>query len=109
LYDWIVSPRLVFGCIFDVWLSAAWVVPSAVPEPNDLCDQELLSCIRGSIVSPICGRYRRTTSEQEIARQYHIPIPPQLDLPISYNVAPTENVLAIRRNPKTDERTLDAQ
>ena len=56
----------------------------------------------------MCGRYRRTTSEEEIARQYHIPIPPQLDLPISYNIAPTENVLAIRRNPETGERTLDA-
>jgi putative SOS response-associated peptidase YedK len=43
------------------------------------------------------GRYRRTTSEEEIARQYHIPIPPQLDLPISYNIAPTQNVLATRR------------
>jgi predicted NACHT family NTPase len=36
----------------------------------------------------MCGRYRRTTAEEEIARQYHIPIPPQLDLPISYNIAP---------------------
>jgi putative SOS response-associated peptidase YedK len=46
-------------------------------------------------------RYRRTTAEEEIARQYHIPIPPQSDLPISYNIAPTQNVLAIRRNPET--------
>lgn len=53
-------------------------------------------------------RYRRTTAEEEIARQYHISIPPQLDLPISYNIAPTQNVLAIRRNPETGERTLDA-
>ena len=56
----------------------------------------------------MCGRYRRTTSEEEIARRYHIPIPPQLDLPIGYNVVATESVLAIRRNPKTGERTLDA-
>jgi putative SOS response-associated peptidase YedK len=47
-------------------------------------------------------------AEEEIARQYHIPIPPQFDLPISYNIAPTQNVLAIRRNPETGERTLDA-
>ena len=33
------------------------------------------------------GRYRRTTSEEEIARHHHIPIPPQLDLLISYNIA----------------------
>jgi putative SOS response-associated peptidase YedK len=54
----------------------------------------------------MCGRYRRTTAEEEIARQYHIPIPPQLDLPISYNIAPTQNVLAIRLNPKTDEWSM---
>jgi putative SOS response-associated peptidase YedK len=56
----------------------------------------------------MCGRYRRTASEEELARQYHISIPPQLDLPISYNIAPTQNVLAIRRNPETGERTLGA-
>jgi putative SOS response-associated peptidase YedK len=56
----------------------------------------------------MCGRYRRTSSEEEIARQYHIPIPPQLDLPISYNIAPTQDVLAIRFNPQTGQRTLDA-
>jgi len=29
----------------------------------------------------MCGRYRRTTSEEELARLYHIPIPSQTDLP----------------------------
>jgi putative SOS response-associated peptidase YedK len=56
----------------------------------------------------VCVRYRRTTAEEEIARQYHIPIPPQLDLPISYNIAPTQDVLAIRFNSETKQRTLDA-
>ena len=28
----------------------------------------------------MCGRYRRTTAEEEIARQYHVAIPFQLDL-----------------------------
>jgi putative SOS response-associated peptidase YedK len=56
----------------------------------------------------MCGRYWRTGSEEEVARQYHVPIPPQLDLPISYNIAPTQDVLAIRRNPETGERTMDA-
>jgi putative SOS response-associated peptidase YedK len=56
----------------------------------------------------MCSRYRRTTAEEEIACQYHIPIPPQRDLPISYNIAPTQNVLVIRRNPETGEQTLDA-
>jgi hypothetical protein len=49
----------------------------------------------------VCGRYRRNTREDELARQYSIPIPPQLDLPISYNIASSQNVLVIRFNPKT--------
>jgi hypothetical protein len=28
----------------------------------------------------MCGRYRRTKSEEEIARRYNIPIPPERDL-----------------------------
>jgi putative SOS response-associated peptidase YedK len=56
----------------------------------------------------MCGRYRRTTAEEEIAQRFNIPIPPQLDLPISYNIAPTQNILAVRRNPDTGQRTLDA-
>ena len=49
----------------------------------------------------MCGRYRRTTQEEELARLYHIPIPKQTDLPISYNIAPSQKVLAIRLNPQT--------
>ena len=56
----------------------------------------------------MCGRYRRTTSEEELARLYHIPIPSQTDLPISYNIAPSQKVLTIRFNPETRARSLDA-
>jgi hypothetical protein len=35
------------------------------------------------------------------------PIPPQWDLPISWNIAPTQDVLTIRRHPETKQRTLD--
>jgi putative SOS response-associated peptidase YedK len=55
----------------------------------------------------MCGRYRRTTREEELARIYHIPIPAQPDLPISYNIAPSQPVLAIRYNPETKQRSLD--
>jgi len=41
-----------------------------------------------SFLGFMCGRYRRTTSEEELARLYHIPIPNETDLPISYNIAP---------------------
>ena len=50
----------------------------------------------------------RTTQEEELARLYHIPIPRQTDLPISYNIAPSQKVLAIRFNPETQQRSLDA-
>jgi putative SOS response-associated peptidase YedK len=43
----------------------------------------------------MCGRYRRTTSEEEFARLYRIPIPKQTDLPINYNIAPSQKVLTI--------------
>jgi putative SOS response-associated peptidase YedK len=56
----------------------------------------------------MCGRYRRTTSEEELARRYHIQIPPERDLPISWNIAPTQDVLAIRQKPESNQRTLDA-
>jgi putative SOS response-associated peptidase YedK len=56
----------------------------------------------------MCGRYRRTSSEEELCRIYKIPIPPQLDLPVSYNIAPSQKVLAIRFNPKAGQRSLDA-
>ena len=52
----------------------------------------------------MCGRYRRTTQEEQLARLYHIPIPKQTDLPISYNIAPSQKVLTIRFNPETQAR-----
>src|ERR1700722_11900676 len=56
----------------------------------------------------MCGRYRRTTQEEELARLYHIPTPKQTDLPISYNIVPSQKVLTIRFNPETRQRSLDA-
>src|ERR1700731_1197038 len=55
----------------------------------------------------MCGRYRRTTREEELARIYRIPIPSQPDLPISYNIAPSQEVLAIRFKTETKQRSLD--
>jgi putative SOS response-associated peptidase YedK len=56
----------------------------------------------------MCGRYRRTTQQEELARRYKIPIPVQTDLPISWNIAPSQDVLAIRYNGETGQRSLDA-
>src|ERR1700741_2462867 len=55
----------------------------------------------------MCGRYRRTTREEELARIYHIPIPAQPDLQTGYNIAPSRAVLGIRSNPETKQRSLD--
>jgi hypothetical protein len=46
----------------------------------------------------MCGRYRRTTKGEELARICRIPIPKQPDLPVIYNIAPSQNVLAIIKN-----------
>jgi putative SOS response-associated peptidase YedK len=58
------------------------------------------------------GLVRRRVSlhawEEELARLYHIPIPKQTDLPISYNIEPSQKVLTIRLNPETQQRSLDA-
>jgi putative SOS response-associated peptidase YedK len=56
----------------------------------------------------MCGRYRRTTQQEELARRYGIPIPVQTDLPINWNIAPGQDVLAIRYNGETKRRSLDA-
>jgi putative SOS response-associated peptidase YedK len=45
----------------------------------------------------MCGRCRRTTAEEEIARHFKIPIPPQLDVPINYNIASTQNIRLVRK------------
>jgi putative SOS response-associated peptidase YedK len=55
----------------------------------------------------MCGRYRRTTREEELARRWSIPIPEQRDLPISWNVAPTSEVLAIRLKRDTKAQSFD--
>jgi putative SOS response-associated peptidase YedK len=46
------------------------------------------------------------TQEEELARSYHIPIPKQTDLPISYDIAPSQKVLTIRFNPETEDGNL---
>jgi putative SOS response-associated peptidase YedK len=56
----------------------------------------------------MCGRYRRTRKEDELAKLYGIKIPPARDVPISWNVALLQDVWAVRRNPDTGERSLDA-
>jgi putative SOS response-associated peptidase YedK len=55
----------------------------------------------------MCGRYRRTTREEELARRWSIPIPVQSDLPISGNVAPSTAVLAIRIRRDTKAQSFD--
>jgi putative SOS response-associated peptidase YedK len=55
----------------------------------------------------MCGRYRRTTREEELARRWSIPIPVQSDLPISWNITPSTEVLAIRVRRDTKAQSFD--
>ena len=52
------------------------------------------------MIAHVLGRCRRTTAEEELARRYHIPISPQRELPISWNIAPSHDILAVLYNPK---------
>jgi hypothetical protein len=83
--------------------------PATVEDLEELNDkvEELNFLAPGS---PNLGRRHGTGpgAYQQLARIYNIPIPPQLDLPISYNIAPSQNVLAIRFNAKSGQRSLDA-
>jgi putative SOS response-associated peptidase YedK len=57
----------------------------------------------------VCGRYRRTTADEELALRYNVPIPVERDLPISWNIAPTQDVCSRSGfNPETKQRTLYA-
>jgi putative SOS response-associated peptidase YedK len=56
----------------------------------------------------VCGRYRLTTKAEELAQRYHAQMAENLELSPSWNVAPGQDVLAVRLNPETRERSLDA-
>jgi putative SOS response-associated peptidase YedK len=56
----------------------------------------------------VCGRYRLTTKAEELAQRYHAWMAEDLQVPLSWNVAPGQDVLAVRLNPETGERALDA-
>jgi putative SOS response-associated peptidase YedK len=54
----------------------------------------------------MCGRFQSALPPEEIARIFRTrnPVP---NYPARYNVAPTDPVMAVRRNSKTGERSLD--
>jgi putative SOS response-associated peptidase YedK len=56
----------------------------------------------------MCGRYRLTTKAKELARRYHAQMADDPEVPISWNVAPGQDVLAVRVSPETGQRSLDA-
>jgi hypothetical protein len=84
----------------------AVVVATRLPRRRVLVSNETNLIFARIQISCMCGRYRRTTQEEELARLYHIPIPKHTDLPISYNIAPSQKVLTIRFNPETQARLL---
>src|SRR5262249_22481315 len=58
----------------------------------------------------MCGRYYTVEQPRKKNSPDYITYrsPKQTDLPISYNIAPSQKVLTIRFNPETRARTLDA-
>jgi putative SOS response-associated peptidase YedK len=56
----------------------------------------------------VCGRYRLTTKAEDLAARYHARMADDLHLAPSWNVAPGQDVLAVRLSPETRERSLDA-
>src|SRR6266568_2109322 len=55
----------------------------------------------------MCGRFLLSKSQEEIARWFATRNATPNSQP-HYNIAPTHDVLAVRFNPETKERTLDA-
>ena len=55
----------------------------------------------------MCGRYTLATPVKRLAEEFGFEAS-SVELPPNYNVAPTQNVLAVRFNPETRERSLDA-
>ena len=56
----------------------------------------------------MCGRYRLTTKAEDLAARYHARMADDLHIASSWNVAPGQDVLAVRLHPETQERSLDA-
>jgi len=56
----------------------------------------------------VCGRYRLTTKAEDLAARYRARMANDLEFPPSWNVAPGQDVLAVRLHPETRERSLDA-
>jgi SOS response associated peptidase (SRAP) len=71
----------------------------------------LLRSLRWNKFFPPFGECADVIGEQQkrksLPRIYNIPIPEQPDLPVSYDIAPSQDILAIRFNPATGERSLD--
>ncbi len=51
----------------------------------------------------MCGRYTQRATPEAVAKQFKLKKPPPLFIP-NYNVAPSEQVLAIRREAESGER-----
>lgn len=56
----------------------------------------------------VCGRFYRHRSVEELADAFHARPGANVELRASYNIPPSQPVLAVRFNPKMEERTLDA-
>ncbi|MFQ5679025.1 MAG: SOS response-associated peptidase [Gemmatimonadota bacterium] len=54
----------------------------------------------------MCGRFTLKTPVAEVARLFEADVPPEVDLPPRYNIAPTQPVVAVRLRGSSGEREL---
>jgi putative SOS response-associated peptidase YedK len=50
----------------------------------------------------MCGRFTLTDNISEVAKAFNVPVPPSLQIAPRYNIAPTQNVVAILPNETLD-------
>ena len=82
-------------------LSSFVIASEKIPETRKLIGRDPLQ-------NEQCGRYQRTTGEEEQSRRYHVQIPAKARFGNKFENAPSQDVLAIRYNPETQQHILDA-
>ena len=73
---------------------------------NERLTSALPPSIRAVIIAAMCGRYASFLPAEAIARIFGA-ANPLSNLAPSWNVAPTQSALVVRRHPETAERHLD--
>lgn len=83
--------------------------PHATPSATLSRALSLRAALCGRYTLLVCGRFFRHRPAEELAAAFRAKPGEGFEpRPASYNIPPSSNVLAVRYNPKTQERTLDS-